>query len=223
MATDRRVLRSQQNQILDLVRTARLEPREFRWVKTASRFDDSVIVDGLVHEPTQFRFAFEWMDGRMASGHYAIFSPGQSQFEQTEFPGGWNEQLGYVVKWLDCLKREMDAPPLWEQLAAGEPMLSMPWLGGVDSPFLPQEVEAIAVRLTEVRAYLQTELPTGAMVAVSESLDRLEHASQSQGRISWAQMAIGAFIGMVWAGLMPPDQARAALTLIGDAFRRLLN
>ena len=102
-------------------------------------------------------------------------------------------------------------------------MLSMPWPGGVDSPFLPQEVEAIAVRLTEVRAYLQTELPTGAMVAVSESLDRLEHASQSQGRISWAQMAIGAFIGMVWAGLMPPDQARAALTLIGDAFRRLLN
>jgi hypothetical protein len=128
----------------------------------------------------------------------------------------------YVVKWLDCLKREMHAPPLWEQLATGEPILSMPWPGGVDSPFLPQEVEAIAVRLTEVRAYLQIELPTSAMVAVSESLDRLEHASQSQGR-SWAQMAIGAFMGMVWAGLMAPDQARAALTFIRDAFRRLLN
>ena len=180
-------------------------------------------VDVLIHEPTQYAFAFDWMSGPYANGHYAIFSPGETQFEQTAFTEEWAAQRRSVTTWLACVKRELDAPPLWEQLAGGEPMLSIPGPGAVDSQFLPEEAAAISARISEVRAYLAAELPTGAMAAVNESLDRLEQAATSQGRISWAQMAIGAFMGMVWGGLLAPDQARAALTLIGEAFRRLLN
>jgi hypothetical protein len=42
------------------------------------------------------------------------------------------------------------------------------------------------------------------------------------GRVSWLQMAIGTLVGMMWARLLAPEQARTVLNMIGQAFQKLI-
>ncbi len=213
------LLTSQRNSVLGLIRLAGLEAREFYWMDADSRVTPGATVDRLVHRPTDFFYEFDFVPN---SGHFGTFAPGGETHTISVNPGTWDNQLTYVRSWLQTLKRELEAPPLWEQLAAGEPLFDVPALAGADTPFRDEEVEAIHRQLGEVLAYVRRELPHGSVPAVEEQLTRLDLAAASQGRVSWAQMAVGTFVGLAWSGLIAPDQARAALGLLGEAFRRLL-
>ena len=70
----------------------------------------------------------------------------------------------------------------------------MPLSGAEDRPFRLEELLAIETRLGEVREYLTRELEPGALQTVKAQLDRLEAAAKTAGRVTWAQMAIGAVL-----------------------------
>jgi hypothetical protein len=213
---DRRLLRSQKNEVLDVLVALGMEPREFTW---ADRTEGAYNINRLVHSPSGFWFEFG-VGNR--GGHAARYSPGEHILEATMGTGSWLAQMSEFAQWVRFMQRELAAPPLWEQLAAGEPMLDVTALGMGDKPFDPAEIAAINQKLDETLEYLRRELPAGSIPAVEANIERLREAVKTSGRVSWAQMTIGSLIGMVWSGIMDPEKARTALQIIGTAFQGLI-
>jgi hypothetical protein len=222
VADDLRVLQSQRNEILSRIKSAGLEAREFGWDHGPSTRYPTTYLDRLVHVPSGFFYEFDNVEGTSPTKHYTTHSPGYSTHTQKEFPGSWDNQLTYLSQWLSFVKRELDAPPLWEQLTQGEPLLEVPLAGAEDSPFRPEELQAIEAQLDEVRNYLRDQLPPAALPTVQAQLDRLEAAAKTTGRLSWVQMTIGLLVGLAWSGVLAPEQARTILQIIGQAFQKLI-
>jgi len=222
MAGDLYVLQSQRNEILSRITVAGLDPREFRWEHIPSSRDGRTLLDRLIHVPSGFFYEFDNSEGTDPGKHQATFSPGDGIHTERRFPGHWDYQMAYVTEWLGNLKRELNAPPLWERLAQGEPLLEVPLGAAEDSPFRPGELLAIEAKLDEVREYLARELPPEKLPTVQAQLDRLGAAAKTSGRLSWLQMAIGVMFTLMWGGMMAPDQARTVLQMIGQAFQRLI-
>jgi hypothetical protein len=216
---NRPVLRSQKADLFRLVETAALDPREFKW-ETVAGIDAGTTVDQLTHRPTNYYFRFNVVQ----QGHHTTFSPGGEAAIETQFPGSWPGQVMYFTYWLEYLKRELAAPPLWEQLAGGEPLLEIASLpsSAPDTPFSEPERRAILLQFVEVRAYVSRELPPENMAAIAGRLDDLEAAVTTQGRQTWMAFAVGVFVTLAWGGLMAPEQARAILQIIAGAFLPLL-
>ena len=221
LGQDLRILRSQRNDIMSLIADAGLEPREFRWEHVHSRRSAGDQLDRLAHLPTGYFYDFDNLNGS-SQQHLATFAPGATTHEERQNPGSWPFQLGYVAQWLSYVKRELDAPPLWEQLALGQPLLEVPLEAAEDRPFARDEQEAVRERLEEVREYLRRELAPGTMPAIEAQLARLEAALGTMGRVSWLQWAVGIMYTLIWGGLMAPEQARTVLHILGQAFQRLI-
>jgi hypothetical protein len=213
------VLPSQRNDAFREIEADGLDPREFHWEESPSGLKNGLVVDQIVHTRTGFYFRFDRSD----RGHYSFFSPGSDDTEESQHPGTWSNQVAYFRKWLGYLARELSQPSLWEALAAGEPLLQAGLASGIDSPFGPDEIRAIEVKIVEARAYLSTELEPGRLAAVNRKLDLLLEASHSQGRQTWIFFALGVLITLVWGGMMSPGQAQAVMVLLGQAFQRLIS
>ena len=131
--------------------------------------------------------------------------------------------MSYFGSWLQFVKRELDSPPLWEQLAQGSTIVDSGLLGAtVDTPFSPEEREAISRQIDAVRDYLARELPAGSAAVINTRLSQVETSLATQGRVTWGLAFVGLCTTLVWGGLMAPDQARAVLQMIASAFSRLI-
>lgn len=217
------LLRSQKAEIFETIKQRGFDPREFVWSErpVALPTGRSGLGDRLTH--TQSGFYFEFASTGSETGHFASYAPGDSTPKVKTGTGSWLRQMGIFRSWLGYAKREIEAPPLWEQLAAGEPLLEVSVPPGTDDrPFSATEGAAIAASIEEVRAYVRKELPAGSIPRVEEQLARLEASAKTAGRVSWMQAAVGMAVGLVWTGLMAPDQARAMLDILGKAFQHLL-
>jgi hypothetical protein len=213
------LLRSQRNDVFHAIENFGFDPRDFGWSHVQSFVDSTTIIDRVTHRASGYFFEFEILEGR----HRSRFSPGAEGPLEQQFPGKWLGQLGYISNWLNFLKRELDAPPLWEQLASPEPLLATPLDESVvDSPFTEEELQAIDRQMVQVRAYLRAQLDPAALAPLEAKVDYLIRESRKQGRITWYQLAIGTFVGVAMSGLMAPDQARTVLGLIANAFVRLV-
>jgi hypothetical protein len=216
---DRRLLKSQKNDVFGRIQASGFEPREFEW--TEHTLADNTF-NRLNHSPSGSWFDFDYVVGRTSAGHWVRFSPAEETKDGSGFPGAWDGALGYFTSWLRFLRRELEAPPLWEQLAAGEPLLEVPTAGGPDSPFTPPEIDAINARLDDVVDYFRRELPPGALQALEANIERLREEAKTSGRITWMQTAIGIAVSLAWGGLMAPEQARLLLDMIGKAFQKAI-
>jgi hypothetical protein len=218
---DRRLLKSQKNEVLRVIEGASLDPRDFHWDQTYK--DDAYYVDRLVHTASSFWFEFDYIVTSRNSGHFVRFAPGEDSTDGGGYPGPWSGALDYFARWLRFLRREIEAPSLWEQLAGGEPLLEASTLpGAADTPFEPAELAAIDAKLDEVISYFRRELPAGSIPALEASVGRLRANARTSGRLSWIQMAIGTAISLAWGGFLAPEQARTFVDMIGQAFQRLL-
>jgi len=199
------LLPSQRNDVLERVINAGLKPAEFDWAEWSSDFEKSRKISALIHRPSKdFWFMFE---RGLRGGHYAIFSPGNETPRESQYPGEWVGQLGYVDQWLGYLRREIEAPDLWATVAAGPGIDA----GTSNAPFTPTELEVIGERLAEIETRI-TELKAlqeGQAQYVHETLDYLKVTAKGEGRRNWINMAIGVIFNIVLFLALPPDQAGA--------------
>ena len=216
------VLRSQRNVILDLIKHRGLDPREFAWEHGRSSRSPDRNIDKLRHTASGFFFEFDALE-RGDEGHANTFSPAEGSSLERAYPGTWDGQFRYVDVWLRALKRELDAPPLWEQLAQGEPMLSAAAMHGQNSPFSPAELAALDRKIDEVLVYLKNELPAGSIPMIEGQLLQLKEDARKNGRISWMQMTIGFIFTMIWSGLFDPALGRQVFDTINQAWQFILD
>lgn len=217
-----KLLRSQSNDVFNVLRDAGLDPEMFEWEtrQTVNRADIQVPV--LVHRPTDYFFQFDYM----RDGHYARFSPGRESLIDSEYPGGWPGQLGYVYKWIDYLKREIEAPDLWSSLQQERLLVDAATSSeGEDRPFTQDEVRYISGQLHELKEYIfQTQQLSSEQHEVVElRLNYLADSATRQNRTDWLHTLTGVLLSLVFSLAMSSDGARELFRFAGAAFRQLLS
>lgn len=102
---DRRLLKSQKNDVLRVIEGAGLNPRDFHWDQAYK--DDAYYVNRLFHTASSFWFEFDYVAGARSSGHYVRFAPGPDSADGSGYPGTWSKALDYLARWLRFLRREI--------------------------------------------------------------------------------------------------------------------
>lgn len=104
------LLKSQKNEILDLIREKRLDPADFEWEQCPSEKSPGRVISRLTYVHGNFFYAFE-MKGDV---HHAVFSPARQSYIGSDYPVTWSRQKECVSAWLDNLVKEENEPDMWE-------------------------------------------------------------------------------------------------------------
>jgi len=185
------VLRSQKNQIHQLIQETGLAPSEFSWSDIPSTHSPQLLVSQLDHRPTSYYFLFDYLQEE----HWTRFSPGKESLIETRYSGDWANQLHAVMGWLDCVKLETQAPDLWAMVEEERQLMLASTSTDIDNePFSAQEQLRISTAVKELRSYIQatTTLTQSQLEFVSNRLNHLEEAASRLGRKDWITLAIGA-------------------------------
>jgi hypothetical protein len=199
------LLPSQKVQVFEQVVSAGFAPVDFELNEWTSERDASLMVSALSHRPSEdYWFIF---DRNLHGGHYSVFAPGSETHKEERNPGTWDYQLRYVGEWLGYLRRELDAPDVWSNIAAG-PGLDA---GTSNAAFTPTELTVIAERLAQIEARIGEvkALQQGEAQYVHETLEYLRETARTEGRRNWFNMAVGVIFSIVLFLALPPELAGA--------------
>lgn len=199
------------------VQKAGFDPHEFEWRQGPGQLPGEH-APALRHTSGAF-FQFE-IDG---TNHYGYYAPGPQTLGQSVEPryGSWHSLLEAVERWLEFLRREIETPDLWSELARERELVASPPAEAENTSFTAVEQAQIAHQLSEIKTYVrQTHKLTAAQYeAIDARLDYLVEAASRMGRIDWRNAFVGAFLGAVVQAVIPQDPVRdiLALTLRGLA------
>jgi hypothetical protein len=154
---------------------------------------------------------------RQASGHY----DGRSLVgDEPEWPFqaySWSNVMERVSRWLGKVKDDVEEPDLWAELRRDTALL----VGAGDdvtdnSPFTLDERELVAAHLQQVRDELQrTYSPLSAqMQELDKKVEYLIAASGRVGRADWRVMYVGVILTWIYATILPPENAKAAVHIL---------
>lgn len=157
------LLKSQRDQIFELVARFELPHAEFTWRDGSADFAGWVNekCPYLVHKPTDFVYRVartppamdNWAIAplRRAGGEYSVsYSPANERFEATAHYQTWPEVLLHVQHWLGALCQEIDSPDLWSQASVHAHELRA--LSGTrgSEPFSAVEIPILESRIEEI-------------------------------------------------------------------------
>ena len=202
-----KLLKSQRNKVLQLIKSRGLDPFNFHWSTTESANEHEILVPLLDYEKGEYYFQFDTLNEK----NYSAFSPGENGIDQTQFPGNWDHQLRNVATWLDCLKREIDEPDLWsdiEKYRIEEDQEALARI--VNEPFTVNQADQIQLGILKMRSYLEefTKSNESQALLVNEQLDYLAEAAKRQGKRDWLHTSIGVIMSISVSLALAPNQAK---------------
>ncbi len=216
---------TQKNDVFLRLTRMRFDPADFAWAehqRKAPHSYSNYLVSRLVHRSSDYYFIF---DGRLC-----IFSPGAGQAKvSSEDHLNWGEMLSRVDKWLTELRRELDAPDLWNQYKqqkqfATSVVRSQP----NNSMFTEPERKRIAEAVEEVKVQLHSMHAWNAQEAaiIDRQFSHLEEALERVGRKDWLLLFYGGIMSVLINLAVTPEQGdrimALAATLLRPIFEGLL-
>ena len=213
------LMKTQKNKVLEIIKHIELDPFNFRWdtVKfRGSTVSQSYTVDKIVYIGSDFYFTF----GLHEETHFSIFSPGTDILIERADHLEWDEQCHWVINWLKNLKREIDAPDLWQELSRYKLSKSDRISDeNTNAPFTANQAEEIIDGINKLRSHIgeQYSLNAYEKKLVNDKLDYLIDAAKRQGRMDWIHTAIGVIFTLATSLNMSPDQAKVVWSFIKNA------
>ena len=174
------LLQSQRNHVFAAVRDAGFDPSDFEWDRDALDAGASASIDVLRHPTSGGFFEFRHV-GRSKANRFA---PGEDVAVSSNNPGSWELQLAYVRRWLEYLKREIEAPDLWGETSKERELVDAARGEGSNEPFTEDERGLISRQLRELKEYLVAsyELNAGQQAILEDRIRYLDEATGRQGR-----------------------------------------
>ena len=211
------ILRSQANQVFRILQQFDLSPQDFDWAKTSSRYTRETTVSKLLHRNTDFYFIFDFRNG----AHYCELSPGQSSITEEQFPGSWDLLLGYFGSWLNYLKREIEAPDLWQAISQETVLTRASTTEDDISPFSADERKRLSSDLDEIKRYLLStqEFSDDQKHYLDSRFIHLEEAAGRMGRKDWITLAVGILTNIVIGLALSPSIARELFRIAGSLLK----
>jgi hypothetical protein len=222
---DWNLMRSQKNEILELLKTTTLDPFNFSWTSVDSRLsvesEMSLTVSKLNYNNSSYYFVFDIHKNQ----HYSFYSPGEDKLHDRKYPGGWDQQLYYVQNWLTYLEREVSQPDMWEELERHRISYDNKIASDTSNePFTVAQVDQLVEGIENIRRYLLNEFKGSSKAEdlINKKLDYLVGASRRQGRNDWFHTCLGVFVGIATALSMSPEQSKHIWTLLKSAVSGIL-
>jgi hypothetical protein len=207
-ARDFTLLRGQQNEVLRALKSAGLDPGQFKWevVISPDQRDIEMVISKLTY-PGGFFFLFA---STMDSSLYFTRSPGLQTRQDYGHPGDWGNQFLALRLWADLLKREVSEPDLWGSLSSEQELVGAASGETENSPFAASEQKQIAKDVEEIRQFViaTCRLTEAQSEFVNERFTYLIEASERVGRKDWINLAVSVLISHVLALAMPPETTR---------------
>jgi hypothetical protein len=204
-----KLLKTQRNQVFEILVANGWHPSEFSW--NLPQYGHS----RLIHNQSKWYISLE-MYQAPHSGEYVYYEPGEGSIAGYS-SGGWETFLSEIPKWLNYMRREMDAPDLWSVGATPTMLRTDTKLATADnSSFSDQEKRRILQCVGEVREYINANhsLNRDQQRFVEDRLTHLIEASYRLGRKDWVVLALGALTNVVVGLALAPDISRELFRLM---------
>ena len=226
MVEDYTLLKSQKNEVVKILQGAGLEPADFSWTGEPSISDVQARVSRLNYRGSQFYFQFDFIrnegwdnsrDRKLSTIRCCEFSPGKDAAVMREQPEHWVVQEGCLCMWIDCLKREIEAPDLWAEMEKYKVAFSLALPEQiVNEPIPIFEAEKISEKLNLLADKIeeQFELTNEQNQFVRNKLDYLADATKRQRSLDWAYTLIGVSVTIAVGLGLAPDKAKELWELL---------
>jgi hypothetical protein len=217
------LLRTQSNDIFQAISVIGLQPGDFSLLTGDSFEVPDLKVSKLVHTHTGYFYLFDF---NSHNKHVCAFSPGYDNNVDVQYPGNWTFQLNNFRQWLGYLKREIEAPDLWESVLQ-EKELAQATVDADDSnqAFTPDEVKRIDTGINEIKQYLITtqSLNSAQLAFVDVRLGYLCAASERIGKKDWLILFLGGLLSIMIGISLEASQAREILRMAASALSWLVH
>jgi hypothetical protein len=212
------LLPSQKNQVFDMIEQTELNPANFEWSETQSKYIENLWVPKITYAGSEFFYLFDSLGGNTLA---ATYSPGEEKLiDETGNLSGWALQRTYVSNWLYYLRREIGRPNLWAEIAKYKFHPASEIVTNISNePFTFQQVEQILFALKQVKTYIEQQKIASEeqMRFVNEKLDYLAEAVKRQGRKDWIYTCIGAMVTIATALTLTAEHSKVIWSLIQNA------
>jgi hypothetical protein len=214
------LLRSQRSRVFDLLQEAGLEPAEFSWAK--EEIVGSILVSRLNYREGLYHFQF--------SSHelnaWCVACPGRYRDIDYDYPKDWQEQEGVFRNWTHHLRREIEIPDPWAQLAKYQVALDgrVPETT-VNEPISACEADRIGQVLTRLGQRIGQELKLDgeAGTLVHGKFAYLAEAARRQKSLDWVYTALGVCASTALSLSLSQDEAIALWKLLQTEMGRLVH
>ncbi|MCJ7458379.1 MAG: hypothetical protein MUP17_05250 [candidate division Zixibacteria bacterium] len=204
------LLKTQKNEIYKILLDTGLEPANFSWSEEAGISHPALTVSRLKFRDGHFYFQFDFTDYLGTLRHYSRFSPGREKAVDDNYTDSWGAQRAYALEWARHLKREIEAPDLWQEIEKYQATFSLvPPTKLLNEPIPAYEADQIgeALRLLTGEIKKQFKLTTQQNEFVRSKLDYLADAAKRQPRLDWVHTCIGVLMTIAVGLAMAPQEA----------------
>lgn len=201
------VFKSQANAVFSEIVACGLVPSEFSWSERTSRIHNDLIVSRITHLVTDAYFDFEFTHGQ----HCAIYFPQDTKADEYWYPKTtWPRLMQEVSLWLKIVKREHEAPSLWDQLSGSHSLLPSNPETLSNVPFDENEQRRVSLALNEIKQFLHAngQYTSDQIAIIDSQLAHLDEASKRLGRKDWIVLALGGLTNIIVGIALAPDIVR---------------
>jgi hypothetical protein len=217
------LLKTQRNEIFNLIKDIGLNPIDFEWKASKSKIEGGrYLISVLFHKSTRYYYGFDVdAEGR----HWFEYSPGKNVTTQPlSHTTSWTTVIDNVKYWLRRLKQEVEEPDLWAIMGQERQLVETTNRFDSDnSQFTKEEQGRIAGNLNEIKQYLlrienlsqvQKELLEGQYAYLIDASTRL-------GKKDFLNILVGILLNQILTCGIVPEKAGELLRFAGQIFHWL--
>lgn len=216
------LLQSQKNKVYKILQAVGLEPANFTWTEHNLMPSVDKIFPRLNYLDGNYYFQFEFYYGE----HCCKFSPGEEMVMQSEKPKTWILLVKYFCQWLNCLKREIEAPDFWKEIEKYQIAFPLTIPEELPNEAIPAyEADQMDDRLSLLADQIEAKfnLQEEDNRFVRQKLNYLADAARRQPRRDWEYLVIGVLINIAFQLRVTPEQAKNIFQLAKECIGNLIH
>jgi len=206
MSDDLTLLKTQKNELYKILESNELNPSDFSWDVRESKMETDTDISVLFYRERDFYFQFDFTSDQWC----LTYAPAKEKRSDFDAVSGWNDVTYSLKIWIDLLKKELDAPDLWQEIEKYQEAFSItPPEDLTNEPIPAYEVEQVAksIAILADRIEESFELSKEQNTFVRSRLAYLVDSAKRQLKLDWIHTNIGVLV-TISAGLaLAPEQA----------------
>ena len=217
------------NQVLNHIKQLGLDPDQFYWDEVQSRYMPGLQVSKLCHKTEEYFYIFDYDDHNIRYSAIGIMSPGTDFSPAYAHLWRTSEHISAAYDWLRRVKRDIETPDLWSDLAKQKELLLQSTGPDIENiPFTKTESDYITKRLDEAIEQLSSDkdLPDEIKETLKNEFEYIKTASTRLGRKDWLMIFVALF-QIIQAFALAPEATQKLFHLLypilRELFRRLLS